>query len=111
MGFFGNLFKKKYETVSVETARELQQQGTLLFDVRETGEFKSGHAVGARSLPLSGLRGRYERELPKERDILIICQSGARSAQACNMLAAAGYKVTNVAGGTAAWRRAGLPIS
>jgi len=111
MGFFSNLFKKKFETVSVETARELQQQGTLLFDVRETGEFKSGHAVGARSLPLSGLRGRYERELPKERDILIICQSGARSAQACNMLAAAGYKVTNVAGGTAAWRRAGLPIS
>ncbi|MEY4742154.1 MAG: hypothetical protein RL672_904 [Actinomycetota bacterium] len=111
MGFFSNLFKKKFETVSVETARELQQQGTLLFDVRETGEFKSGHAVGARSLPLSGLRGRFERELPKERDILIICQSGARSAQACNMLAAAGYKVTNVAGGTAAWRRAGLPIS
>ena len=111
MGFFSNLFKKKFETVSVETARELQQQGTLLFDVRETGEFKSGHAVGARSLPLSGLRGRYERELPKERDILIICQSGARSAQACNMLAAAGYKVTNVAGGTAAWRRAGLPTS
>lgn len=82
-----------------------------MFDVRETGEFKSGHAVGARSLPLSGLRGRFEREMPKERDILIICQSGARSAQACNMLAAAGYKVTNVAGGTAAWRRAGLPIS
>lgn len=111
MGFFSNLFKKKYETVSVETARELQQQGTVLFDVRETGEFRSGHAVGAKSLPLSALQTRYQREVPKERDILVICQSGARSAQACNFLASQGYKVTNVSGGTAAWRRAGLPIS
>lgn len=111
MGLFSNLFKKKFETISVQEARERQQQGTLLYDVRETGEFKSGHAAGARSLPLSGLSGRYERELPKEREILIICQSGARSAQACNVLASAGYKVTNVSGGTSAWRRAGLPIS
>ena len=111
MGIFSNLFKKKYETISVEAARELQQAGTLLFDVREPGEFKSGHAVGARSLPLSGLQSRYQRELPKERDLLIICQSGARSAQACSFLSGQGYKVTNVSGGTAAWRRAGLPIS
>mgnify|MGYP000054673538 FL=1 len=111
MGLFSNLFKKKFNSVNVEAARELQQNGALLFDVRETGEFKSGHAAGARSLPLSTLRNRYERELPKEREILIICQSGARSMQACNVLSAAGYKVTNVSGGTAAWRRAGLPIS
>ncbi len=111
MGFFSNLFKKKYESVSVETARELQQSGAILIDVRETSEFRSGHAVGARSLPLSNLSSRYERELAKEREILVICQSGARSAQACNYLSGMGYKVTNVSGGTAAWRRAGLPIS
>jgi rhodanese-related sulfurtransferase len=111
MGFFSNLFKKKYESVSVETARELQQSGAILIDVRETSEFRSGHAVGARSLPLSNLSSRYERELAKEREILVICQSGARSAQACNYLSGIGYKVTNVSGGTAAWRRAGLPIS
>jgi rhodanese-related sulfurtransferase len=111
MGFFSNLFKKKYESVSVETARELQQSGAVLVDVRETGEFRAGHAAGARSLPLSNLSSRYERELAKEREILVICQSGARSAQACNYLSGMGYKVTNVSGGTAAWRRAGLPIS
>jgi rhodanese-related sulfurtransferase len=111
MGFFSNLFKKKYESVSVEAARELQRSGAVLIDVRETSEFRSGHAVGARSLPLSNLSSRYERELAKERDILVICQSGARSAQACNYLSGMGYKVTNVSGGTAAWRRAGLPIS
>lgn len=111
MGIFSNLFKKKYETISVEAARERQQAGALLFDVRETGEFKGGHAASARSLPLSGMQSRFARELPKEREILIICQSGARSAQACNFLAAQGYNVVNVSGGTAAWRRAGLPIS
>ena len=111
MGFFSNLFKKKYESVSVETARELQQSGAILIDVRETSEFRAGHAVGARSLPLSNLSSRCERELAKEREILVICQSGARSAQACSYLSGMGYKVTNVSGGTAAWRRAGLPIS
>lgn len=111
MGIFSNLFKKKYETVSPQQAREMQQAGALLYDVRETSEFRSGHAQGARSLPLSNLSTRYERELAKERDILVICQSGARSAQACSYLSGMGYKVTNVSGGTAAWKRAGLPTS
>lgn len=110
MGLFGNLFKKKYESVSPAAAKALQSSGALLIDVRESHEYKSGHAAGARHISLSSLPNRL-RDLPKERDILVICQSGARSANAANYLAGQGYKVTNISGGTANWRRSGLPIS
>lgn len=110
MGFFGNLFKKKFETVSPVSAKQLQSEGALLIDVRESHEYKSGHAAGARHIPLNSLPNRL-REIPKERPILVICQSGARSSSAANYLAGQGYNVTNVSGGTASWRSNGLPIS
>lgn len=110
MGLFGNLFKKKFESVSPTAAKAMQSDGALLIDVRESGEYKSGHAAGARHISLSSLPNRL-RDLPKEREILVICQSGARSSNAANYLSGQGYKVTNISGGTANWRRSGLPIS
>ncbi len=110
MGLFGNLFKKKFETVSPARAKEMQLDGALLVDVRESQEYKSGHASGAKHIPLGSIPNRLH-DLPIERDILVICQSGARSAQAATFLATKGYKVTNVAGGTANWRRQGLSVS
>jgi rhodanese-related sulfurtransferase len=110
MGLFGNLFKKKYETVSPAKAKELQNAGALLIDVRESHEYKSGHASGAKHIALGSIANRL-RDLPIEREILVICQSGARSAQAANFLAGKGYKVINVSGGTNGWRNTGLNIS
>lgn len=110
MGFLSNLFKKKFETVSPIKAKELQAAGALLIDVRESHEYRSGHAAGARHIALGSLPNRL-RGVPKERQILVICQSGARSARAAGFLADQGYSVINVAGGTSSWRSAGLPIS
>ncbi|WP_138275072.1 rhodanese-like domain-containing protein [Rhodoluna limnophila] len=110
MGLFGNLFKKKFETVSPARAKEMQLDGALLVDVRESHEYKSGHAAGAKHIPLGSVQNRLS-DLPLEREILVICQSGARSAQAAAFLAGKGYKVTNVSGGTANWRRQGLSMS
>lgn len=110
MGIFGNLFKKKFETVSPSIAKQRQADGALLIDVRESHEYKAFHAAGARHIPLNSLPNRL-RELPKERPILVICQSGARSASAANYLSEQGYNVTNVSGGTANWRAQGLPIN
>jgi rhodanese-related sulfurtransferase len=51
------------------------------------------------------------RELPQDRPILMICQTGARSGQTTAFLIANGWMdVVNVAGGTLAWERAGLPV-
>lgn len=85
------------------------QQGALLVDVREQNEFDEVHAEGAQLIPLSEFETRYA-ELPKDRELVMICRSGARSARAGEFLKAHGYgEVVNLAGGTMAWVEGGLP--
>jgi hypothetical protein len=110
MGLFDKLFKKAFESVTPEQAKELSDQGAYFIDVREPHEYKAGHAPSAVNIPLGSLDRRLG-SLPKERDILVICQSGARSASASAFLAKAGYTVFNVKGGTMNWRRSGQRIS
>lgn len=82
----------------------------LLIDVREPSEFAAVRAEGAALVPLSTFMLRY-RSLPQDRPLLVICHSGARSAQATAFLLGNGWTdVVNVAGGTLAWERAGLPV-
>ena len=82
----------------------------LLVDVREPKEFAEIRAEGAVLVPLSTFLLRY-RQLPRDRGLLMICRSGARSGQAAAFLLANGWTdVVNVAGGTEAWERAGLPV-
>jgi sulfur dioxygenase len=84
-----------------EHLREVQ-----IIDVREPDEFNGmlGHVPGARLLPLGGLVARAG-ELSKERPIVTVCRSGARSAQAAVLLGKAGFgKVANLAGGMLRWR-------
>jgi len=86
----------------------------LLLDVREPEEFTGelGHIEGALLVPLDAL----ERRLPKlagyvERDVVVICRAGARSASAGAILRRAGFqRVLNLEGGMLAWTRAGLPV-
>jgi rhodanese-related sulfurtransferase len=75
-----------------------------IIDVREPDEFAGGHVPGAVNVPLSQLQGS---ELP-EGPVYVICELGGRSARATQYLAGQGVDATNVAGGTAAWREAGL---
>jgi rhodanese-related sulfurtransferase len=96
--------------VDVHEARRRQQDGVLLLDVREPDEFAEVHAAGARLLPLSDLTARAD-EVPRDRAVLVICRSGARSARAVEWLNERGASATNVAGGTLAWVEAGLPTA
>ncbi len=96
--------------VDVREAQALQQQGAWLIDVREPDEFRAGHAVGARNMPLGQLAARSS-ELAGAKAVLVICQSGNRSKVARGQLAARNIAdVRNVSGGTTAWRAAGLPL-
>jgi rhodanese-related sulfurtransferase len=83
--------------------------GALALDVREQVEWDAGHIAGAVHVPLGELCLRYE-ELPRDRDIVCICRSGARSAQATAVLAGAGYRIENLDPGMRGWVAAGLPI-
>lgn len=108
MGFF-DLFKKKYETVSPAKALEAQGEGAMLIDVRESSEYRSGHAPGAKHISVQVIDRRLG-EIPKERQIIVVCQSGMRSQRAAETLSSNGYKVLNVSGGMIGWQRAGMKV-
>jgi rhodanese-related sulfurtransferase len=82
----------------------------LLVDVREPSEWDEVHIDGARLAPL----GKVDSELADvdhNREILLVCRSGRRSAKAQQLLATKGFtKLTNVEGGMLAWEKAGLPV-
>ncbi|HYV58993.1 MAG TPA: rhodanese-like domain-containing protein [Acidimicrobiia bacterium] len=92
----------------VESKRRVDS-GALLLDVRNPNEWQAGHAEGAAWIPMSELAERQE-ELPTDREIVVICKSGARSGRVAQALTAAGYEAVNVAGGADAWEEAGFPI-
>jgi glyoxylase-like metal-dependent hydrolase (beta-lactamase superfamily II)/rhodanese-related sulfurtransferase len=82
----------------------------MLLDVREPEEFASGHVHGAVNIPQSDLATRLD-EIPRDRRILTICQSGMRSLRSAQFLAQQGIEnVATVAGGTSAWRASGRPV-
>jgi rhodanese-related sulfurtransferase len=79
----------------------------VVVDVREPDEYGTGHVPGARNLPQADLASRLD-ELPRDRPLLLVCQTGVRSMRAARFLAQAGYpRVASVRGGTAAWIAAG----
>ena len=80
--------------------------GAFVLDVRQPDEYEAGHVPGAVLIPLDQLGARQD-ELPADRELLVICRSGGRSAAAVEALAAAGYDAVNIAGGTMAWIDAG----
>jgi hydroxyacylglutathione hydrolase len=83
---------------------------TIVLDVREPEEYEQGHVPGAIHLPQADLASRLD-EIPRDRPLALICRSGARSLRAAQFLRQVGFEqVTNVQGGTLAWRAAGKPL-
>ena len=80
-------FYKKYQTEILS-----------ILDVREDYEFQMGHVPTAKNLPLSTFETGDKQET-----YYVICQSGTRSAAACQFLSAQEFDVTNVAGGMNFW--------
>ncbi len=96
--------------IDVHEARRRQAAGALLVDVRQPEEWKGGHAPNASLIPLGSLGSRLA-EIPRDRDVLLICRSGNRSGAAQRQLLQLGYQqVYNVAGGMNAWASTGLPV-
>lgn len=82
----------------------------LLVDIRTPGEVAQGAIPGCLALPMHLLPLRLT-ELPREREAVIYCRSGARSYQACAWMMQQGYpRVLNLRGGIMAWARHGFEI-
>jgi rhodanese-related sulfurtransferase len=87
------------------------RQEVRVLDVRCAAEFDGelGHIRGAQLIPLEELRSRVA-EVATDRPVVVVCQTGKRSALGTVILAKAGRtRVANLAGGMARWRELGLP--
>lgn len=95
--------------VNVDQAHEMYQNGVFVLDVRTQEEWDEYHAPNTTLIPLDQLQARIN-EVPKDREILVVCRSGNRSQQGRDILLAAGYNATSMAGGLKEWYARGYPI-
>lgn len=101
----------RLDEITPVEAHDRQRRGALLIDVREAHERATGMAEGATGVAMGELVSAADAHLPaRDAEILLICQSGMRSARTAEMLGDQGYaNVASVAGGTARWIDDGLP--
>jgi rhodanese-related sulfurtransferase len=97
--------------VSTADALALREAGAYILDVREPSEWAAGHIPDATLIPLGELVSRVN-EVPRDRQVVVVCRSGNRSAQGREVLLGAGYPaVTSMAGGMNDWAAAGYPTT
>ena len=98
-------------TVREANTRMQENEGdALLLDVREVYEYVPRHPTGAVNIPMSQLQRRIA-EVPRDRDVLVICEHGNRSVNVTRFLRAQGVaRALNVDGGTEEWEQARLPM-
>jgi len=95
--------------IKAERALEVVRGGATLLDVREGGEWKSGHAPGAIHIPLGDI-DKAPRRLRQGRPVVVMCASGMRSRTAAKHLRGLGWDAASLSGGMMAWQRAGGEI-
>ncbi len=105
---FGSI--KELEAPELAQRLDDQSDDIHVIDVREMNEFTRGTMPGAKAMPMASIPVRLN-ELQQDKELVIICRSGARSAQVCMFLQQQGFdKVFNLRGGLISWAQLGLPI-
>ena len=96
--------------ISVNEAYSMYQNGAFVLDVRTDEEWNEFHAPNTTLIPLDQLAARVN-EVPRDREIVVVCRSGNRSQQGRDILLNAGFEnVTSMTGGLNEWRSLGYPI-
>ena len=82
----------------------------VFLDVREPHEWDAGHIEGALHIPISELATRAV-EIPKDREVVVVCHIGQRSALVATFLAQNGFNAHNLEGGLESWAAHSLPLT
>lgn len=99
---FGSFNKNTGKVINVNDIDNLIGKIDLI-DIREPYEYNSGSIKSAKNIPMGELLEDPDKYLEKDKEYHIVCQSGGRSARACNKLEGLGFDVVNVAGGVGSY--------
>ncbi len=98
------------QITAAELAERLRAGDVAVVDVRAQTEYASGRLPGAVNIPLGQLPDRAD-SVPRDRMVVLQCQSGGRSAIGASVLSARGFgNVVELNGGLNAWKAAGYPV-
>ena len=100
------------QEIEVTELADLKENGETIrvIDIRQPAELNGGIIPGAEALPMHIIPLRIN-EFKRDEKLVMVCRSGARSAQACMFMQQQGYdNVFNLRGGMIAWARSGLEI-
>lgn len=87
-----------------ELKGRLKEKNVQFIDVRTPAEYKGNHIRQFQNIPLHLLKQKAS-SLDKNKEVVVMCQSGMRSTKACKILKQLGFKkITNVRGGMSSWR-------
>ncbi len=95
--------------IGIDQLAAAVRSGATIIDVREPGEYVTGHVPGAVLIPMGQL-ARRTAELDRRAPVYIVCATGSRSATMTGFLREAGFDAYSVAGGTSSWARSGRPV-
>ncbi len=95
--------------VSLDQAYQMYQNGAFVVDVSTQGEWHESHVPNTIHIQLDQLSARLN-ELPKDREVLVVCGFGNCSQQARDILVSAGFNVANMVSGLSDWYAQGYPI-
>lgn len=105
--------QKNYQDADVEAfAALIADSSVVVLDVRTAEEFGEGHIQRAMNIDVKkdDFLQQAKASLPTDRTIAFYCRSGRRSAKACGMLSAEGYKCVNLEGGITEWIKRKMPL-
>ena len=95
--------------ISAKEALAKRQAGAFVLDVRDQWEWNEYHVPNSTLIPLAQLPSRLS-ELPRDREIVVVCRSGNHSATGRDILMKAGFpSVTSLGGGLLGWRSSQYP--
>jgi glyoxylase-like metal-dependent hydrolase (beta-lactamase superfamily II)/rhodanese-related sulfurtransferase len=101
---------ERLELVMLDELEELLASGAELIDVREKDERDGGYIASSRNIPYRML-ALGDSDLPRDRPLVTICESGPRAAIAASVLVARGFDARPVAdGGVDDWQASGRPV-
>jgi rhodanese-related sulfurtransferase len=90
----------------------INREKANVVDVSDATEFAAGHIVGSKNVPLAELEAKLAGAVKnKTLPLVLVCQSGARSAKAVDIAKKLGYEqAQSLQGGLKSWKAANLPV-